>query len=248
MRGLVLHADAAFGEAGQGLHIAGFLEADAVAAEGAGFGSDAGPLQLGEVGLAAAMAAVDPQDQRRMGVVRRADRFPVLWPAGLERLLQPARVRGAGGGVALQLGEDAFALALGVAQHGIEQALGPGFLQLVRTADGLANGGVGGNSGVEKLVQADQQQGFHVLVGSLEGLLQQAFGQRGEAWLPARGAEGQILGQGAIAGLHLVQLRRQAAAQGGLAGKDRGQGAGGGETRVHVPSTLPTANCSRRLL
>ncbi|MCY1535175.1 hypothetical protein D9M68_705680 [compost metagenome] len=101
---------------------------------------------------------------------------------------------------------------------------------------------------MEKLIQADQQQGFHVLVGSLERLLQQALGQGGEARLPTGGAEGEVLGQGAVAGLHLVQLRRQAATQGGLAGQDRGERAGGGETRVHAPSTLPTANCSRRLL
>ncbi|MDT4854307.1 hypothetical protein FQZ97_886040 [compost metagenome] len=61
---------------------------------------------------------------------------------------------------------------------------------------------------MEKLIQADQQQGFHVLVGSLERLLQQAFGEHRQARLPACGAEGEVLGQGAVARLHLVQLRR----------------------------------------
>ncbi|MCY1527281.1 hypothetical protein D9M68_623420 [compost metagenome] len=107
---------------------------------------------------------------------------------------------------------------------------------------------MGRDAGVEELVEAHQQQGFHVLVGSLEGLLQQALGEHRQARLPAGGAEGQVLGQGAVARVHLVQLRRQAATEGGLAGEHRGQGARGGETWVHAPSTLPTANCSRRLL
>jgi hypothetical protein len=76
------------------------------------------------------MAAVDPQDHRRVRVVRRADGFPLLRPEGFQGFLQPARMGGAHHRVALQLGQQRFAFALGAAQHGVEQALAHGFFSL----------------------------------------------------------------------------------------------------------------------
>ena len=49
----------------------------------------------------------------------------------------------------------------------------------------------------------------------------------------AGGGRTRILRQGAVVVFDLVQLRRQAAAQRGLAGQDCGQGAGGGQAWVH---------------
>ncbi|SAJ32442.1 Uncharacterised protein [Enterobacter cloacae] len=151
-------------------------------------------------------------------------------------------------GIAVDLGQQRLAFALRAAQHGVEHALGPALLQLVGAADGLADRGVRRNPRVEQLVEADQQQGVDIGVGGLERLLQQARGQGLQARLPARRAEGQLLGQAAIARGDLVQLRRQRARQRGASGEHRGQCLAGGETRVHWPSTWPVANCSRRLL
>ncbi len=89
----------------------------------------------------------------------------------LERLLQPARVGKANHRVAFELGEQRFAVTLGVAQHGIEQPFCPGLLQLLRAAHGFTNGGMRRNPGVEQLVQADQQQGLDIAVRCLEWLL-----------------------------------------------------------------------------
>ena len=89
------------------------------------------------------------------------------------------------------------------------------------------------DAAVQQLIEAYQQQRFHVLVGSLEGLFQQFVGQQLQTRLPACGAEGQILCQGAVVVFDLVQLRRQAAAQRSLAGEHGSQGAGGGQARVH---------------
>lgn len=118
------------------------------------------------------VAAVDPQDHRRVGIVGRADRFPLLWPERLERFLQPARVGGAYHGVALHAGEQGLAFALGATQHGVEQPFCPRLFQLVGAPDRLADGCVGRNAGIEQLIQADQQQCLHIGVGSLERLLQ----------------------------------------------------------------------------
>ncbi|ERO62368.1 hypothetical protein P308_00125 [Pseudomonas piscis] len=209
LRGFVLHAHPAIGEAWQAAHVAGFGQHDAVWAVLAGAGANARFGQQRQVGIAAVVAAVDPQDHRRMGVVGGADGFPLLGPEGLERFLQPARVGSTHHRVALHAGEQFLTLTLGAAQHGIEQALGPGFLELVGTTDGLADGGVGRDAAVEQLVQAHQQQRLDIGVGRLEGLLQQLRGQQFEARLPAGGAEGQVLGQAAITLLDLVQLRGQ---------------------------------------
>ncbi len=119
-----------------------------------------------------------------MGVVRRADGFPLLGPKGFQRLLQPTWVGGTYHRITLQLGQQLAAFALGAAQHGIEQALGPGFLQLVGATDGLADGGVGRDAGVEQLVEAHQQQRLDIGVGGLEGFLQQLGRQRRQPWLP----------------------------------------------------------------
>ncbi|MNO84600.1 hypothetical protein D3C76_759460 [compost metagenome] len=248
LRGLVLHAHPAFGEARQAAHITGLIQHDTVAAELAGAGADAGLCQQGQVGIAAVVAAVDPQDHRRVGVVGGADGFPLLWPEGFQRFLQPPRVGSAYHRVALHAGEQRFAFTLGAAQHGIEQGLGPRFFQLVGAANGLADGCVCRNARVEQLVQADQQQCLHIGIGGLERLLQQLRGQQVEARLPAGGAERQVLGQATVAFIDLVQLRRQRAVQRGLATEYSGKGTGGGEARVHWPSTLPAANFSRRLL
>src|SRR3990167_10424485 len=139
-------------------------------------------------------------------------------------------------------------LALGIAQYGIQQALERGFFQLVDAGHRFTDGGVGWNTAVKQLIEADQQQRLDITVGGLEGFLQQLLGDQGQAWLPACSAEGQILGQATVTRLNLVQQRRQAAAQRSLAGQHAGQGAGGSETWVHCPSTRPGANCSRRLL
>src|SRR3546814_7649315 len=85
----------------------------------------------------------------------------------------------------------------------VEQALGPGLLQLVDAADGFADGGMGRDAGMEQLIQTDQQKGFDIAIGSLEWLLQQLVGQTCQARMPARGAEGQVLGQAAVARVHL---------------------------------------------
>jgi len=74
-----------------------------------------------------------------------------------QRFLQPARMGEADHRITLQFGEQRFAFALSIAQHGVEQALGPGLLQFVRAADGFADGGVRRYAGVEQLIQADQQ-------------------------------------------------------------------------------------------
>ncbi|MNJ51899.1 hypothetical protein D3C77_472150 [compost metagenome] len=206
LRSFVLHAHPAFSEARQAAHIAGFGQYDAVTAVLAGAGANACFGQQRQVGVAAVMAAVDPQDHWRVGVVGGADGFPLLWPEGLQRFLQPARVGGAHHRVALHAGEQLLAFALGAAQHGIEQALGPRLLQLVGAAYGFADGGVGRNAGVEQLVEADQHQRLHIGISGLERLLQQLCGQQVEAWLPACGAERQVLGQATVAFINLVQL------------------------------------------
>ena len=74
--------------------------------------------------------------------------------------------------VVFQLGQQGFAVALGVAQHGVEQAFGPGLFQLVGAANGFANGRVGRHPRVQQLVQAHQQQRFNVGIGGLKGFLQ----------------------------------------------------------------------------
>ena len=136
--------------------------------------------------------------------------------------MQPTRVGGVQHRVAVQAGANGLAVALGIAQHGIQQALEGGLFQLVDAGDGLANRRVGRDARVKELVQADQQQGFDVMVGGFEGFLQQLLGNQGQAWLPAGGAEGQVLSQAAIARVDPVQQRRQAAAQRSLARQHRG--------------------------
>ncbi|MOA41373.1 hypothetical protein D3C78_1633240 [compost metagenome] len=74
--------------------------------------------------------------------------------------------------ITLQFGQQRLALALGTAQHGIDQALGRGLLQLVDAADRFADRRVGGDACVEQLIQADQQQRLEVLIARLERLLQ----------------------------------------------------------------------------
>jgi len=135
--------------------------------------------------------------------------------------------------VAIQLGEKGFVLALGAAQHGVEQALGPGLFQRAGAADRFADGRVLGDAAVQQLVETDQQQRLDILVGGLEGLFQQLVRQQLQARLPACGAEGQVLRQGSVMVLDLVQLRRQAAAQRGLAGQHGGQGTRRGQTWIH---------------
>src|SRR5690606_41325362 len=103
-----------------------------------------------------------------------ADGFPVLRPMRLERLLRPTRVRHANHRIVFQLDQQCLALALGAAQYGIEQALGPGLLQLVDAADGFADGRMRWYAGVEQLVEADQQQCLDIAVGGLEGFLQRS--------------------------------------------------------------------------
>ena len=227
MRGFVLHADPPFGEARQAGDVAGLQQTDAVGAERAGLRFQSGGAQFIQIGVAAAVAAIDAQDQRRMQVVGRADGFPLFRPVGLQALLQPARMGGAADRVAFQLGEQRLAFTLGAAQHGIQQALGPGFLQLVRAADRFANGGMRRNAGIEQLVQADEKQRLHIAIRRLERLLQQLLGQQRQARLPAGGAEGQLLHQSAITGFDALEQRRQAAAQRGAALQHRRQGLGG---------------------
>ncbi|MNT82141.1 hypothetical protein D3C72_2218270 [compost metagenome] len=89
------------------------------------------------------------------------------------------------------------------------------------------------DAGVEQLIQADQQQGFDIGVGLLERLLQQTLGQGREPWLPACGAERQVLGQATVTHFDLVQLRRQRAVQRSLAAEYCRQGAGGCQTWIH---------------
>ncbi len=183
-----------------------------------------------------------------MRIVRRADGFPMFGPVCLEGLLQPARVGHANHRIVFQFGQQCFTFALGAAQHGIEQPLGPGLLQLVHAADGFADGGMGRNTGMQQLIEADQQQCFDITVGGLERLLQQFVGQPRQARLPARGTKGQFLGQTAITGVHLAEDLRQAATQRRLARQHDAQRTGRRQTRIHWPRTRPGANCSRRLL
>ena len=105
-----------------------------------------------------------------------------------------------------QLGQQCLAFALCVAQHGVQQAFGPRFFQLVGATHGFTDGGVRGNAGVEQLIQADQQQGLDVGVCCFERLLKQLVGQRGQAWLPACRAECEVLGQAAVADFDFIQL------------------------------------------
>lgn len=93
--------------------------------------------------------------------------------------MQPARVGGVQHWVAVQAGANGLTVALSIAQHGIQQALEGGLLQLVDAGDGLADRRVGWDARVKKLVEADQQQGFDIMVGGLEGLLQQLLGNQG---------------------------------------------------------------------
>ncbi len=115
LRRFVLHADPAFGETGQLLHIAGCGQANAVLAERASEGFDAGGAQLIEVGIAVELTSIDPQHHRRMDVIGSADGFPVLRPMRLERFLQPTRVRHANHRIVFQLDQQCLALALGAA-------------------------------------------------------------------------------------------------------------------------------------
>ncbi|VVM93973.1 hypothetical protein PS645_02930 [Pseudomonas fluorescens] len=147
--------------------------------------------------------------------------------------MQPARVGGAHHRVVFQLGEQCFAFTLGAPQHGVEQGLGPRLFQLVGTADGFADSGVGRHAGVEQLVQTYQQQRLDIGVRSLEGFLQQLRRQRRQSWLPAGGAEGQILSEAAIAVFNLVHLRGQRTVEGGFSVEYSRQGLGGSQTRVH---------------
>ncbi|MNF75747.1 hypothetical protein D3C84_578270 [compost metagenome] len=168
-----------------------------------------------------------------MRIVRRANGFPLLWPERLQGFLQPAWVSGAHHRITLQLGENRFAFALSVTQHSVEQRLGPGFFQLVGATDGFTNGGMGRDTGVEQLIETYQQQRLDIGVGSLERLLQQLGRQRRQTWLPARGAERQVLGKAAITVLDLVQLRRQRTVERGFSVQDGSECLGGGQTRIH---------------
>lgn len=148
LRRFVLHADAAFGEAGQALHVESARQANPVFAERAGKGFDASALQLGKIAVAVGLPTVDPQGHRRVGIVGRADGFPLLGPVRLQAFLQPARMRQADHRVALKLAEQRLPFTLGTAQHGIEQALGPGLLQLVDAAYRFADRRVRRDAGV----------------------------------------------------------------------------------------------------
>ncbi len=168
-----------------------------------------------------------------MRIVRRANGFPLLRPERLQGFLQPAWVSGAHHRITFQLGENRFAFALSITQHSVEQCLGPGFFQLVGATDGFTNGGMGRDTGIEQLIETDQQQRFDIGVGGLERLLQQLGRQCRQAWLPACGAEGQVLGKAAITVLDLVHLRWQRTVERGFAAQDSGKCLGGGQTRVH---------------
>ncbi|MNI20292.1 hypothetical protein D3C73_737660 [compost metagenome] len=204
LRRFVLHADPALGETRQAAHVGGGFEHDTVTAVDTGCGGDTGVGQQTEVGIPAVMATVDPQDHWRMRVVGGADGFPLLWPERLQGFLQPAWVGGAHHRIAFQFGENRFAFALSVTQNRIEQGLGPRLFQLVGATDRLANRGMGRDAGVEQLIEADQQQRLNIGIGSLEWLLQQLGRQRRQTWLPACGAERQVLGEAAITVLDLV--------------------------------------------
>jgi hypothetical protein len=178
LSGFVLHADPAFGEPGQVTYIARFCKNDAVLAVDAGRGRYTGFAKQREISVAGVMTAIDPQDHRRVRVVGRADGFPLLGPERLQGFLQPARVGGAHHRVMFQLGQQRFAFALGAAQHGVEQGLGPRLFQLVGATDGFADCRVGRHAGVEQLIQAHQQQRLDIGVRRLERLLQQLGRQR----------------------------------------------------------------------
>ncbi|MNG03551.1 hypothetical protein D3C84_866370 [compost metagenome] len=115
MRGFVLHADPAFGEARQAAHVGCGVEDDAILTIDARRGSDAGFAQQPQVGVACVMATVDPQNHRRMGIVCRTDGFPLLRPESLQGFLQPARVSGAHHRIVFQFGKQRFAFPLGAA-------------------------------------------------------------------------------------------------------------------------------------
>jgi len=168
-----------------------------------------------------------------MRIVRRANRFPLLGPESLQGFLQPAWMRGSHHRITLQLGENRFAFALSITQHGVEQGLGPGLFQLVGATDGFTDGGMGRDAGVEQLIKADQQQRLDIGVGSLERFLQQLGRQCRQARLPARGAEREVLSEAAIAVFDLVQLRWQRTVQRGFSVQDSGECLGGGQTWVH---------------
>ena len=141
-------------------------------------------------------------------------------------------------------------LALRAAQYRIEHALGPGLFQRLGAADGFIDGGVGRDTREQQLVEANQQQRVQVPVGGLEWLLQQGCSQAIQALEPACSTEGELLGQALVPFVHMLQLGRQAGAQGGLAGHDRDQRVGCGQAWAHRPlsSCRPGANCSRRAL
>ena len=80
LRGLILHADPAFGKAWQFADVTGLHEVDAVTTELAGGRFEADAVQLFQVGIAAVVAAVHPQGHRRVGVVRGADGLVLLRP------------------------------------------------------------------------------------------------------------------------------------------------------------------------
>jgi hypothetical protein len=179
------------------------------------------------------VATVDPQNHRRMRIVRRADGFPLLRPERLQGFLQPAWVSGAHHRITLQLSENRFAFALGITQHCVEQGLGPRLFQLVGATHGFADGGVCRDAGVEQLIEADQQQRFDIGVGGFKWFLQQLGRQRRQTRLPARGTEGQVLSETAVTVLDLVQLRGQRTVERRFAAQDSGECLGGGQTRVH---------------
>ena len=101
--GFILHADPPFGKARQLMYVARRNQANAVLTELARMGVDSSGLQLSQIGVAADLAAIDPQHHRRMGIIGRADGFPMFGPMRLERLLQPARMGNANHRVVFQL-------------------------------------------------------------------------------------------------------------------------------------------------
>ncbi|MNX96948.1 hypothetical protein D3C86_1292930 [compost metagenome] len=171
LRGFVLHTDPAFGKPRQAAHVGGGFEDDAIAAVNARCGGDASVGQQAEISIAAVMAAVDPQNHRRMRVIRRADGFPLLWPECFQGFLQPTRVGGAHHRIAFQFGKNRFAFALSVTQHGVEQGFGPRLFQFVGATDSLTDSGVSRNAGVEQLVEANQQQRLDIGVSGLKWFL-----------------------------------------------------------------------------
>jgi hypothetical protein len=146
------------------------------------------------------VAGVDPDPHGRVLVVGFEDLLPPFRVGLLQPLHQPVGVGQAQLGQGIDPGDQLVLPALHVAQHAVDHAPEGLGLEQLAGVDGLGQGGVGRDPGVEQLVDAHQQQGVHRLVFALERLFQQLLGDGIEPAVPAQAAEAELLQQRPVLG------------------------------------------------